>query len=71
MFIHYSILTTIVDNSWVLVKVSNAQTHRAAHHVPGRWIGRGLDGDFQVIIRKAWPWTIVGNVLREDPFPVR
>lgn len=45
MCIHCSILTTTVDNSRVLVKVSNARTHRAAHHVPGWWIGRSLDGE--------------------------
>ena len=31
--------------------------------VSSRWGRRGL---CQVIIRKAWPWTIVGNVLGED-----
>jgi len=48
------------------MKFPSAQTHRAAERVPVWWIGGtvSMRGN-QVIIRKAWPWTIMRNVLGE------
>jgi hypothetical protein len=49
---------------WVLVKVATAQFQRAVQCVPEWQIGGHRDGEecCQVIILKAWAWTIVENM---------
>lgn len=50
----------------LLVKVSKAQTHIACQCIPGwRMEGILLIGGRQIIIQKAWPWTLVGNLFGE------
>lgn len=57
-------LSMLIYNFCVQVKVSKAQTHRAAQLVPGG--GKGdlsRVGVLVIYIRKTWPLTIVDNVL--------
>ena len=51
---------------------ARAQTHRAVQHIPRWLIGRALSMVcFQVIIWKAWPWTIECNMFGECHTPCR
>jgi hypothetical protein len=51
---------------------ARAQTHRAVQHIPRWMIGRALSMVcFQVIIWKAWPWTIECNMFGECHTPCR
>jgi len=48
---------------WLVVQVAKGQTHRAAQCVPMCRIGVSSWLGCQVMIRKAWPWTIVGTMF--------
>lgn len=44
-------------------------THRSAQHLPLAEMGSSLNGDYQAIIRKTWPWATSGNLVGECHAP--